>query len=30
MELLHGVMSYCGEMMLCNTSDREMMPNAAF
>ena len=30
MGLMHGVMSYCGEMMLCITSDREMMPDPAF
>jgi WS/DGAT/MGAT family acyltransferase len=30
MGLMHGVMSYCGDMMLCITSDRDMMPDPAF
>jgi DNA-binding SARP family transcriptional activator len=29
MRLMHGVMSYCGDMMLCITSDRDMMPDRA-
>ena len=28
--LMHGVMSDCGEMMLCITSDRGMTPDPAF
>ena len=30
MGLIHGVMRCCGEMMLCITPDREMMPDPAF
>ena len=30
MGLIHGVMSYCGEMMPCITSDCEMIPDPAF